>query len=140
MKTTLLTVLLVFATGFSAVAQNEFKRYGQSFMKEDIYEMLLQRSKQQKTKAWLSLIGGAGLATVGMSLYMKENEMPGTAYKNAYVMATTGVAATLFSVPFFVSAMNHKKKARLLLKNEETGSRLFYKNAQVTAIGIQLPL
>jgi cytochrome bd-type quinol oxidase subunit 2 len=79
----------------------------------------LQKSKRQKTAAWICLGGGIAVSTIGLSQVNvagsdngKVNNTPGT------ILFATGIAATLTSIPLFIaSAKNKKKTATAVLNN-----------------------
>jgi hypothetical protein len=81
----------------------------------------LQKSKKQKTAAFVLLGGGAGLAIAGTAIgvnrwddeigsIVSEGEND-DAYTAGGVLLVTGVAAMVGSVPLFIAASRNKKKA-----------------------------
>ena len=97
---------------------------------------LLQKSKKQKTAAWLLLGGGASVSIVGFSILSNDaskdlsNDLT-TIFSFGYVtpaehkhsaagpiLTIAGIGAILGSVPLFIASGNNKKKANLTLKNE----------------------
>src|SRR5947208_10675345 len=85
----------------------------------------LQKSKHQKTAAWIMLGGGAILFSVGSILSAHDVVDVFTGQpQNANpvlddVLAATGAAAMLGSIPLFIASSKNKKKAvSLSLKNE----------------------
>lgn len=72
----------------------------------------LQKSKKQKTAAWICLGGGIGMSVIGLSKINvagsdngNVNNTPGT------ILFATGAAAAITSIPLFIAASNNKKKA-----------------------------
>jgi uncharacterized membrane protein len=85
---------------------------------------LFQKSKKQKTAAWLLLGGGAGLITTGVIMIGGDKDPFGVVF-GASSKATTGAiltvaggAAMLGSIPLFIASGKNKSKASLMLKNE----------------------
>ena len=121
--------------------------------------LLLQKSKKQKTAAWVLLGGGAGLAIAGMSIISKDasNDLSAdltTIFTLGFVapekqkhsaagpiLAIAGSAAMLGSIPLFISAGKNKRKASLMLINENVffSPRLNVKQNLIAA-GIRIPL
>jgi anaerobic selenocysteine-containing dehydrogenase len=94
---------------------------------------LLQKSKKQKTAAWLLLGGGGALTTIGLIVGVSQatkdfsngisNIFSNTNYSTSsstggIIMVIAGTGAMLGSIPLFIGAGNNKKKAHLLLKDE----------------------
>ncbi|SRR6266498_3132726 len=90
----------------------------------------LKKSKNQKTTAWVLLGGGLALTTVGTVLALNDlntglgnifNPDPQPTHNGtgASVLAITGVASMLGSIPFFISASKNKHKAlSITFKND----------------------
>lgn len=81
----------------------------------------LQKSKKQKTAAFVLLGGGAGLAAIGLAMgtasfydeigsIVVEGEDDET-YVAASILFGTGLAAMVGSVPLFIASSRNKKKA-----------------------------
>lgn len=86
-------------------------------------EFYLQRSKNQKTTAWILLAGGTGLVigsiilTIGDAMAIVLSM--GTAGSDKLIdvagdIASAGLIADLVSIPFFISASHNKKMAASL--------------------------
>lgn len=85
----------------------------------------LQKSKNQKTAAWVLLGGGALVEIVGVIVYPKNLSILGNTQselsreRTASVLLITGGAIMLSSIPFFVSSAKNKRKAMSVsFKNE----------------------
>lgn len=97
---------------------------------------LLQKSKKQKTAAWLLMGGGAGIAIAGFSIISNDaskdlSDAFTTIFSFGYItpaqhkhsaagpiLAIAGTGAMLGSIPLFISASKNKRKATLMLKDE----------------------
>lgn len=95
-----------------------------TFTKQDY----LQKSKKQKTVAWIFLAGGGALTTTGLAIGINgaADELVDafTGEKNntfeiSTVMFFTGAASILGSIPLFIASSKNKKKGlSLTFKNE----------------------
>lgn len=89
-------------------------------------DFLLQKSKKQKTAAWIMLGGGTITGLVGSlvaarGLFDFLMLQPDDADKKiglAGILIITGGAAMFGSIPFFIASGKNKRKANLMLKNE----------------------
>ena len=78
----------------------------------------LQKSKNQKTTAWVLLGGGAALILVG-DLVGNSKESSFSDAATGVVIAGAGVLSMLGSIPLFIAAGKNKRKAMSLsFKNE----------------------
>lgn len=97
---------------------------------------LIQKSKKQKTAAWIMLGGGAGMALAGLVIMAKDagqetagllitvftlgTVIPEEPKKSTAgpVLAIAGTGAMLGSIPLFSASAKNKRKANLILKHE----------------------
>lgn len=92
---------------FSATSFSQLKSATPTLTKEDY----LQKSKRQKTTAWLMLGGGIVVGFVGLTQFnfagsvTEVNNTPGT------VLFLTGNALVIGSIPFFSASKRNRKKA-----------------------------
>jgi hypothetical protein len=113
---------------------------------------LFQKSIRQKTAAWLLLGGGAGITIVGLAIMPPMNFEwtlggVGTApveHKHSTagpILAIAGTGAMLGSIPLFITSAKNKRKANLMLINENVffNPRLNIKE-HIVAIGIKINL
>jgi hypothetical protein len=76
----------------------------------------LQKSKKQKTAAWVLLGGGTLLSSIGLVI-AADNVFSGIgigssgSYNTGMVLFYTGGAAMFGSIPFFISSAKNKRKA-----------------------------
>ncbi len=108
---------IIFLLIFSAITFSSFSQPGNpptALTKQDF----LQKSKKQKTTAWVLLGGGTIAWLAGVSKYMNQND---NIDGGGEVAMTVGGIAVLSSIPFFVIASKNKKKAMSLsFKNNPT--------------------
>ena len=89
-----------------------------------------QKSKNQKTAAWVLLGGGALIDIVGAIVYPKHlGLLDNTASdlskeKTAYILFITGTASMLGSIPFFASSAKNKRRSMTVSFKNESASQL----------------
>ena len=112
-------LLIISATSFCRQTNNETAPTNDSY---------IQKSKQQKTGAFIFLGAGAGLITTAISIepfynYKKVGTtliMPPPDYTYKIIFFITGLASMVASIPFFInSSKNKRKAASLSIKNEK---------------------
>jgi hypothetical protein len=84
-------------------------------------EYYLQKSKNQKTAAWIILGGGIALSFVGIvGVSANYNIFEETSTQDTYAAITlVGTGLALGSIPLFIaSGRNHRKAATFSFKNE----------------------
>jgi len=89
------------------------------------YEFYSQKSRKQKTGAWVLLAGGTVLSVVGittslanMTLFSQPTPEEKRRGRFGNTLFVIGATTTLGSLPLFFASTKNKKKARLLVKNE----------------------
>ena len=102
MKKIILSVilLLLIVTSFCQTTNTKLSK--------DYY---LQKSKSQKTAAWILLAGGAGLVTVGFITGTSSDSFADNKLTTGAILVATGGAAMLGSIPFFIASGKNKRKA-----------------------------
>jgi hypothetical protein len=115
----------------ASVENNTFSMYSSAnnFPDKDA-DFYFRRSKSQRTVGWVTL--GAGVVLSGIGLLVATNNQGATydQYGNyseddnttiAAVLLITGGLSGIVSIPFMIMASGNKHKARLMLKNQQTG-------------------
>jgi hypothetical protein len=72
----------------------------------------LQKSKNQKTAAWLFMGGGIGLTILGISADKSDVDNVGSSGRGVAIIA--GVAAISVGTTLFILSSNNKKKAETI--------------------------
>lgn len=111
-------------------------------------EVYLQKSKQQKTAAWILLGGGAALATAGGIWWSQTFTIFGetsSEESTAGALVAIGGVAMLSSIPLFISSAKNKGRAESVtvnLKFEKlmTFQKASVKNSNYPAISVRIPL
>ena len=72
----------------------------------------LQKSKNQKTAAWLFMGGGIGLTILGISADKSDVDNVGSSGRGVAII--TGIAAISVGTTLFILSSNNKKKAETI--------------------------
>jgi hypothetical protein len=92
-------------------------------------EYFLQRSKNQKTTAWILL--GAGVTAIITGVIVDNALKEGEQSFTGGFIEVGGIICTLTSVPFFISSSRNKRRATTLaISNEKV---LFYPNSPLVS-------
>lgn len=95
-----------------------------SYCQEDPakYEDYIQKSKRQKTTAWILLGAGVAMITTGLLLQSNDNDLNNLTQDITGIgIGGAGIVCTVISVPVFLaSTRNNHKAAALSLKMEKT--------------------
>jgi len=109
-KTILLfTSIMMFIANTHAQNQTE---------KQDLKSYYLQKSKNAKTAGWVCLGLGTGMEIAGIAIANNDKDSWVISDEAGYLILG-GVVVDLVSIPFFVSAGNHKKFAARISVNEQ---------------------
>ena len=147
---TCLFLFVLFAFSFSSYAQDYKNNPGYRFSKEDMHDLLLDKSKSLKTKAVIALTAGPVLTGIGAYIASKNGptiNFTGGGYvtvrnSNGSVIGGSigalGIITTLSSIPLFISSAKAKREAALILKNEPTG--LLNKKISVPGLSLRVSL
>jgi hypothetical protein len=112
-------------------------------------DLLLNRSKNQKTTAWILLGAGAGVFIAGgiigtnaVKNYTPDNPFDifprGTLAGGAMILG--GTVAMAASVPFFIASGRNKKKANLIFQKDSQSFLHQLHKANVFSVGVNLIL
>ena len=122
-KVNLFILLLSFQTTQSQVTDSTMNKSAQ-----ELFDYHTLKQKKNKTTAWILLGSGVAMA-IGGYVIMENNATTiitdiftgkgsGAGAASTFLMIGGG-ASTLVSIPFFVSAGKHQRKATLSLKGEQ---------------------
>lgn len=130
-RKTALLLLLAFLTR-NVFAQDYKTNPGYRFTKEELHEIYLDKSKDQKKKAFIALSAGPVLTGIGIYIVNKSGPKLIPAGGGFYavrssngeliggLIGATGILTTASSIPLFISSTKYKKKAALLLTDQTT--------------------
>jgi hypothetical protein len=141
MKTRMILTVLLLAllVGFST----------QTFAQEMSKENYLEKSRKQKTTAWILLGGGVAMAVTGAILFDENFILFGASDAEdnkagiGGAMFVVGGLATLGSIPLFISSGSNAKKAALMsFKNQPLNTPRYAGNIpkSIPSIHISIPL
>ncbi|TJY34668.1 hypothetical protein [Pontimicrobium aquaticum] len=133
MKKTLL--LIVFSLGFiSQVVSQEIPKNSQKASQE-LYDFHIRKKKANKLAGWITLVGGVAMIVGGYGINMSGGIVDGDSTNNnkGLWLSYLGGATTLASIPLFISAGKHKKKAKLQLQQGAIG---LYDNVNYSGLSI----
>ncbi len=106
---------------------------------------LLQKSRKQKTLAWVLL--GVGLGTLFISSIIQTSQLGNDPLEyflsdkseKGAIAFLAGGAIAVASVPLFIISGKNKKKAKLIIKNKSSSfSRQIHSKANFYSVGIQI--
>ena len=90
--------------------------------KEFSKDYFLQKSKKQKTAAWILLGGGTAMAAGGFTIFDSSWDSGSDSTTDiAGVIGTVGFLTSLASIPYFISAGKNKKTAMSITFNYKPG-------------------
>ncbi len=90
--------------------------------KEFSKDYFLQKSKKQKTAAWILLGGGTAMAAGGFTIFDPSWDSGSDSTTDiAGVIGTVGFLTSLASIPYFISAGKNKKTAMSITFNYKPG-------------------
>ena len=103
---------------------------------------LFQKSKKQKTAAWILLGGGAGIAATVIIIIVFDPLSVFDLKKsnNRGLLLATGGAAMVASIPFFIASGKNKRKANLMLKDENVFFNPQLNIDHIISLGIKINL
>ncbi|MGC4235283.1 MAG: hypothetical protein QM594_20095 [Niabella sp.] len=114
-------------------------------VQQNDYEKYIKKSKAQRTAAWIMLGGGTVVGVTGLVIGINNITLfggePNTESKIGGAMFVAGALSMVGSVPFFISSGANKRKARVLLKNENVkiGNK-YLPGSNYTAVSISIPI
>jgi|SRR5688572_4627766 len=124
----IITCLVILAFSATSFCQQNVQK--QSLAKTDY----LQKSKKQKTFAWILLGGGATLVLTGIIIPKGDLVQEGwyfSSYENDGVKGTfelIGLVSMIGSIPFFTASKKNNKRAMSFAFKNETATQLVKRN------------
>lgn len=132
-KTVLIILILNFSfinTTFSQVLEDEKNQSPQ-----ELYDFHISKRKANNTAGWITFGGGIAMIVGGFGINTGGGIIDNDSTNNnkGLWLSYLGGATTLASIPLFISAGKHKKKANIQLQNGALG----FKN-EVNFTGVSL--
>nr|WP_321237481.1 hypothetical protein [uncultured Psychroserpens sp.] len=138
MKTTKIIVfILMFFLGFSNNASGQVLTDEGNQSLQELYDFHTSKKKINKTAAWITLGGGVAMIIGGFG-WNSSTGFDGDTTNNSdgLWLSYLGGASTLVSIPLFIAAGKHKKKAKVQIQNGAIG----FNNLNYTGISISFSL
>lgn len=90
---------------------------------QQIYDFHISKKKANNTAAWITLGGGVAMIVWGIGINLSGGILDDDTTNNSkgLWLSYLGAATTLTSIPLFISAGKHKKKAKIQLQNGAVG-------------------
>lgn len=136
MKTTkTILIILIFNLGFSKNALGQVLTEGENQSPQELYDFHISKKKANKTAAWITLGGGVAMIVGGLGINMSGGIVDNDSTNNnkGLWLSYLGGAATLVSIPLFISAGKYNKKAKIQLQNGAIG---FNKKINYSAVSL----
>ena len=95
---------------------------------QELFDYHILKQKKNKTTAWILLGSGVAMGIVGIAILENNAEeiitdiytgKGSSSGSGSSFLIIAGGASTLASIPFFISAGKHRRKATLSLKGEQ---------------------
>jgi hypothetical protein len=124
MKTTkTILIILILYLGFmnNALAQVLTDENNQS--SQELYDFHISKKKANKTAAWITLGGGVAMIVGGLGINTSGGIVDNDSTNNnkGLWLSYLGGAVTVVSIPLFISAGKHNRKAKIQLQNGAIG-------------------
>lgn len=144
MRTFILILLAItLSTNHSSAQQMEMEDTRKS---QELYDFHIQKKKANNLAGWLTLGGGTAMVLTGLIINSGEDSANLLTEVATFGLAETtdknkgswliylGGGATLASIPLFIAAGKHKRKAEIQLKNGTIGlnQRVNYSGLSIT--------
>ena len=124
MKTTkTMLIILIFYLGFSNNALGQVLTEEKNQSPQELYDFHISKKKANNTAAWIALGGGVAMIVGGLGINMSGGIVDGNSTNNSkgLWLSYLGGATTLISIPLFISAGKHRKKAKIQFQNGAVG-------------------
>ena len=132
-RITLMFFILYFGLFDNAMGQVLSAENSQS--SQELYDFHINKKKANNTAAWITLGGGVAMIVGGLGINTSGGIIDGDSTNNdkGLWLSYIGAATTVVSIPLFISAGKHNRKAKVELKNGAIG---FNKNLNYSLISV----
>ena len=124
MKTTkIILITLIFYLGFSNNVSGQALTEQKNQSPQELYDFHISKKKANNTAAWITLGGGVAMIVGGLGINMSGGIVDNDTTNNnkGLWLSYLGAAVTVVSIPLFISAGKHKRKAKIQLQNGAMG-------------------
>lgn len=131
-------IVLIFCLGFLNNALGQVLTKEKYKSSQELYDLHINKKKANSLAAWITFGGGIAMIVGGLGINMSGGIVDGDSTNNnkGLWLSYLGGASALVSIPLFISAGKHKKKAKIQLQNGAVG----YNNINYTGISIAFSL
>lgn len=100
---------------------------------QEIYDFHIQKRKNNKTAGWITLGSGVAMIIGGVAINISGGVLGDSDETSKGLwLSYLGGAVTLVSIPLFISAGKHKRKAKIQLQNGAVGFNNEFKYSGVS--------
>jgi hypothetical protein len=124
MKTTkTILIILMFNLGVVSNTLGQVLTEEENQSPQELYKFHISKKKANNAAAWITLGGGVAMIIGGIGINVSGGIIDNDTTNNnkGLWLSYLGGATTLVSIPLFISAGKHKKKAKIQLKNGAVG-------------------
>ncbi|WP_347923119.1 hypothetical protein [Pontimicrobium sp. SW4] len=101
---------------------------------QELYDFHISKKKSNNIAGWITLGGGAAMFIAGIGINLDPKQLASSQDNNKGLwLSYLGGATTLASIPLFIAAGKHKRKAKIQLQQGAVG---FYNNMNYTGLSI----
>jgi len=140
MKTATTLLILIFYLGLVNSTLGQVLGDVKNQTPQELYDFHISKKKANNTAAWITLGGGVAMIVGGLGINMDQPVFGSNASSEdnnkGLWLSYLGGATTLISIPLFISAGKHKKKAKIELQNGAVG----FSNINYTGLSIAFSL
>lgn len=127
-------IALIFCLGFLNNVLGQVITQDENQSPQELYDFHMSKKKANNTAAWITFGSGVAMIVGGLGINMSGGIVDNDATNNnkGLWLSYLGGATTLVSIPLFISAGKHKKKAKFQLQNGAVGIN----NVKYTGISV----
>jgi len=121
MKQKLLLFMLCLGVIYSAIGQQISQSQNQT--PQELHDFHISKKKENNLTGWITLGGGTAMIIGGLGWNLSGGIVDGDSTNNnkGLWLSYLGGATTLASIPLFIAAGKHKKKAKIQLQQGAIG-------------------
>jgi len=129
------SLLLIFCLGFINLSTAQETPINSNQSPQELYNFHFSKKKENNLAGWITLGGGAAMIIGGLGWNLSGGIVDGDSTNNnkGLWLSYLGGATTLASIPLFIAAGKHKKKAKIQLQQGAIG---LYDNINYSGLSI----
>ena len=128
-------LLLIFCLGFINLTTGQQMTTNSNQSPQELYDFHISKKKANNLAGWITLGSGAAMIIGGLGWNVSGGIVDGDINNNnkGLWLSYLGGATTLASVPLFIAAGKHKRKAKIQLQQGAVG---LYNNINYSGLSI----